>query len=47
MYWMVPISMAIVDTHSKEANTLQLMYRKPKFAHFWQIFFWKEFIIIE
>ena len=44
---MVSISMGIVDTHSTEANTLQLMYREPKFAHFWFLLFWKELIIIE
>ena len=38
--------MAIVDTHSIEAHTLQLMYREPKFTHFWQSFL-KELIIIE
>ena len=31
--------MAIVDTHSIEAHTLHLMYREPKFAHFWKSFF--------
>ena len=33
-YWMVSISMGIVDTHSIEAHALQLMYRELKFAHF-------------
>ena len=44
---MESISMGIVDTHSIEAHALQLMYREPKFAHFWQIFSWKELIITE
>ena len=36
--------MAIVDTHSIEANTLQLMYREPKFARFWKSFFEKKLL---
>ena len=38
---MVLISMGIVDTHSIEVNTLQLMYREPKIAHFWKSSFEK------
>ena len=41
---MVSISMAIVDTHSIEAHTLQLMYREPKYAHFWKSFFEKNLL---
>ena len=43
---MVSILMAIVDTHSIEAHTctLQLMYREPKFAHFWKSFFEKNLL---
>ena len=44
---MVSISMAIVDTQSIEVNTLQLMYREPQIAHFWNLFVWKASIIIE
>ena len=45
---MVSISMGTVDTHSIEANTLLLMYREPKCAHFLKSFFEiKEIIIIE
>ena len=39
--------MAIVDTHSKEAHTLQLMYREPKFPHFRICCCWTELIIID
>ena len=28
--------MAFVDAHSIVVHTLQVMYRKPKFAHFWK-----------
>ena len=45
IYWMVSISMGIVDTHSIEANTLLLMYREPKCAHFWKSLFEKKLLL--
>ena len=36
--------MCIVETHSIEVNTLQLMYREPKIAHFLKSFFEKNWL---